>query len=365
MSIYGTPAGGQPEDPDQSPSSGPPAGGDPPPPPGTPPPSPGYPPAPDAGYPPPPPAPSYPPPGYPPPVGTGAGQPSDAPSPGWGQPPSGGGAGSEWGPPPSGGGPNPAWGQPPTSGGPNPAWGQPPTSGGPSPEWGQPQPPTSGGPNPEWGQPPSGGGAYQPGYPGATDQPQSGPPGAPYGGGGQYQPPGAPYGGPGAPGAPGAPYGPPGAPLGPAGAPPKSGGGLKIALIVGGIVLLLLCACGGIGIWWAVDQSGDDSDPGIGAPAPTSSARSTPSRPASTPSSSSERYVKGDCLVNDGTDDEPELRKVACGPGTYEVLSRIPFTTDPKQCENDPIFGSPEADANYVQDDPLDLGDFVLCLKRR
>ncbi|WP_239312885.1 LppU/SCO3897 family protein [Plantactinospora mayteni] len=132
-------------------------------------------------------------------------------------------------------------------------------------------------------------------------------------------------------------------------------------------MLLLLCVCVGGGIWWLVDQSGDDSGPDIGAPgpAPTSSVQSTPSGPASTPSSSSDRFVKGDCVVNDGTDDDPELRKVPCGPNTYEVLSRIPFTTDPKQCKDDPIFGSPEADANYVEDGPVDLGDFVLCLKRR
>ncbi|MEQ4300630.1 hypothetical protein ABNF97_04425 [Plantactinospora sp. B6F1] len=153
-------------------------------------------------------------------------------------------------------------------------------------------------------------------------------------------------------------------PGGPPGAGPKSGGGLKIALIVGGIVLVLLCACLGGGTWWLVNQSGEDSGPGTGAPAPSSSG-STPSRPASTPSNSSYRYAVGDCLVNDGTDDEPKLRKVPCGPDTYEVLSRIPFTTDPKQCKDDPIFGSPESDANYVWDDSLDLGDFVLCLKRR
>ncbi|AVT34563.1 hypothetical protein C6361_17970 [Plantactinospora sp. BC1] len=138
-----------------------------------------------------------------------------------------------------------------------------------------------------------------------------------------------------------------------------------MGLIVGGIVLLLLCACVGGGAWWLVDRAGDDSGPGVGAPAPSGSAGSTPSRPAGTPSSSSERFAKGDCVVNDGTDDEPELRKVPCGPDTYEVLSRIPFSTDADQCKNDPVFGSPEADANYVQDDPLDLGDFVLCLKRR
>uniref|UniRef100_UPI0036711E7D LppU/SCO3897 family protein n=1 Tax=Plantactinospora solaniradicis TaxID=1723736 RepID=UPI0036711E7D len=201
------------------------------------------------------------------------------------------------------------------------------------------------------------------------DQPQSGAPAAPYGS--PYGPPGAQYGAPGAqygaPGAqyspPGAPYGPPGAPLGQPGAPKKKGG-LKLALIIGGVVLLLLCACVGGGVWWLVDRAPDDSGTNpIGAP--TSTAGPATPTPRTTPSSSTERYAKGDCLVNDGTDSDPKLRKVTCGPDTFEVLSRIPFTTDPDQCKEDAIFGAPEADAHYVQDDPLDLGDFVLCLKSR
>jgi hypothetical protein len=190
------------------------------------------------------------------------------------------------------------------------------------------------------------------------DQPQSGAPAGPYG------TPGAPYGPPGAPyGTPGAPYGPPGAPYGTPGAPKKKGG-LKLALIIGGVVLLLLCACVGGGAWWLIDRGSDDSGSApIGAP--TSTASPTRSTPRTTPSSSTERYAKGDCLVNDGTDSDPKLRKVTCAPDTFEVLSRIPFTTDPKRCKEDAIFGAPEADAHYVHDDGLDLGDFVLCLKSR
>ncbi|WP_422772542.1 LppU/SCO3897 family protein [Plantactinospora sp. WMMC1484] len=131
------------------------------------------------------------------------------------------------------------------------------------------------------------------------------------------------------------------------------------------MLLLLLCTCLGGVLWWVIDQSGDDSGPDIGAPGPARSTPAAPSRRPTTPSGSSERYVKGDCLVNDGTDDDPEVRKVPCGPNTYEVLSRIPFSTDRNDCKDDPIFGAPESDASYVHDDSLDLGDYVLCLKRR
>ncbi|MEE6258406.1 LppU/SCO3897 family protein [Plantactinospora sonchi] len=272
---------------------------------------------PGGGYPPPPPPPgSYPtssPGGYPPPSDPASGYP---PPPGTGYPP-----------------PTPEWGQPA-----NP---------------GYPPPPTGG----EWGQPPTSGGPQQPPY--GSDQPQSGPPAAPYG------QPGAGYG------QPGGGYGQPGAPLGPPTAE-KKGGGLKIALIIGGIVLLLLCLCGIGGVVWAVNQGDDDPNDPVGAPTPSASASAGPSRPSSAPTTADapttgdeEDFKTGDCLVNDGSDDDPELRKVPCGPNTYEVLSRIPFTIDGDRCKDDPIFGSPQTDVNYVYDDSMDIGDFVLCLKER
>ncbi|MEO3745957.1 hypothetical protein [Plantactinospora sp. B5E13] len=305
MSIYGSPSPGQPEDPyQQQPSSSPPGGG--------------YPPPPQGSYPAPPPG------GYPPP-------------------------------------PDPASGYPPA-----PGTGYPP----PTPEWGQPANPGYTPPTQEWGQPPTSGGPQQPPY--GSDQPQSGPPAAPYGS------PAAPYGQPGAEygqqpaapyGQPGAGYGQPGAPLGPPVAE-KKGGGLKIALIIGGIVLVLLCVCGIGGVVWALNQDDDKPTDPIGAPTPSASASARPSSTPSKPSnpgggSDEDDFRKGDCLVNEGSNDDPELRKVPCGPDTYEVLSRIPFTTDGDRCKDDPIFGSPDTDVNYVYDDSLDIGDFVLCLKER
>ncbi|BCJ65531.1 LppU/SCO3897 family protein [Polymorphospora rubra] len=217
-----------------------------------------------------------------------------------------------------------------------------------------------------------------------------------------YPPPGDPYGQPGDPyGQPGDPYGQPGDPYGqpvsggypppppptaqwgqpgpvgyqPPPAPPRRGGGGKIALIIGLVVLLMLALCG-VGVWWLlrdtdqnaqptptasapVDPSGDPS----GEPSPSASPSSA--SPSPSPSSDSGTFAKGDCVVNDGTADDAELRKVPCGPDTYEVLSRIPFTTDGEKCKTDPIFGDPDSDANYTHDNPIDAADYVLCLKKR
>ncbi|GAB2939237.1 hypothetical protein GCM10027280_29410 [Micromonospora polyrhachis] len=152
---------------------------------------------------------------------------------------------------------------------------------------------------------------------------------------------------------------------------PKKGGGGKIALIIGGILaLVLLCVCGGVGIWFFTSDD-DEKDP-IAQPTAAPTARPT-DRPSAdpTPSRSSSddddttSYKKGDCLKNEGTNSSPKLRKVPCGPGTYEVLSRIPFTTDVEKCKTDPLFGAKEADANYYYDSTVNSADYVLCLKKR
>jgi len=135
--------------------------------------------------------------------------------------------------------------------------------------------------------------------------------------------------------------------------------------------LVLLCVCGGVAVWaFNSDDEEDDpiARPTVSAPAVPDPDKST-ANPTPTKSSSNDddddTYRKGDCLKNDGTDSSPKLRKVPCGPGTYEVLSRIPFTTDVEKCKTDPLFGAKEADANYYYDSTSDIADYVLCLKKR
>ena len=64
------------------------------------------------------------------------------------------------------------------------------------------------------------------------------------------------------------------------------------------------------------------------------------------------------CVVNDGTGDNPRLRQVPCAPGTYIVLARIDHTIDKTQCSA--VAGASYA---YFYDTTPDSADFVLCLK--
>lgn len=213
-------------------------------------------------------------------------------------------------------------------------------------QWGPPpEPPTA----PMWAPPPTSGPGYPPPTPGAGYPPPPGP----------FPPAGPP------PGQPGGPWGPPvpgGYGMPPA--PPVNRTGRKVALIIALVVLLLLCPCLGLAgwaVWSAVDDdSNAASAPSLSAPvvppvlpsdAPTSAA----------PSPSEDEFAKGDCVVNDGTEDDAELRKVPCGPNTYQVLLRIPATSDGDRCET----LAPQATANYVHDNSIDLFDYVLCLKKR
>ncbi|MBQ1074047.1 PT domain-containing protein [Micromonospora sp. C31] len=154
-------------------------------------------------------------------------------------------------------------------------------------------------------------------------------------------------------------------------------------MVIGLVVVLLLCPCLGLA-GWAFWQTGEDDDPvaapTVSAPAdptaqPTSQPTSQPisgpteeptdeptAAPTSArPSPARRDFAKGDCVVNDGTASKAELRKVPCGPDTYEVLLRIPGTADGSRCRT----RAPKATANYVHDNSVDLLDYVLCLKKR
>ncbi|MEU8332398.1 hypothetical protein [Micromonospora sp. NPDC048839] len=143
--------------------------------------------------------------------------------------------------------------------------------------------------------------------------------------------------------------------------------GRTVALIVVLVVLLVLCPCLGLAGWAVWRVAGADNDvrtPATSAPVvppvlpsdvPSSA---VPSSAAPTPDS---EFATGDCLVNDGTEDAAELRKVPCGPNTYQVLLRIPATTDSARCDALP----PPISATYVHDNAVDLLDYVLCLRKR
>ncbi|WSZ75784.1 hypothetical protein OH804_28375 [Micromonospora sp. NBC_00860] len=290
-----------------------------------------------------------------PPSGPDSSPPVDPTLPQWSTPPTAEDpTRQQWGPPPTDAEPPtaPMWAPPPTDPEPptTPMWAPPPTSGS-----GYPPP----GPYPPAGPtPPSSG----PGYPPAGPTPQSGP----------FPPPG-PY--PPAGPMPGQPAGPmPGQPPAPWGQQPPGGYGMppvapvkktgrNVALIITVVVLLVLCPCLGLAGWavWKVADAGSDAarTPSTSAPVvPPALASDAPTSAAPTPD---EEFARGDCVVNDGSEDDAELRKVPCGPNTYQVLLRIPATTDGDRCET----LAPQATANYVHDNSVDLFDYVLCLKKR
>ncbi len=82
------------------------------------------------------------------------------------------------------------------------------------------------------------------------------------------------------------------------------------------------------------------------------------------PSSEDARFAaKGQCVRNEGTNTEPELRIVECTANTYEILKRIDGRTTG---EKDAV-GKCAKVANYTKwyyyDTEYDDVDFVLCLR--
>jgi hypothetical protein len=241
-------------------------------------------------------------------------------------------------------------------GGPYPGQPQDPWQGGqPHDPYGQPQP---GGPHGQaWGGPPASGGPYgqpQPGYQQPYDQ-------QPYDQQPQYAAPPTQYGpAPGFGG--GEPWGPPTPP------PRKSRTGLIVALVV--VFAVLLCGGGATGLLYFAGKAGDKrashsprSTPT--AEAPTSAATTQPPTAQPTtaaPADGNDAITAqvGDCLVNDGTNDVPKLRKVTCAKNTFEVLKRFQATVDKTKCE-----GVPGYTHDYFYNVPEDSEDFVLCLKQR
>ena len=93
------------------------------------------------------------------------------------------------------------------------------------------------------------------------------------------------------------------------------------------------------------------TDPAVGAPAPRGS------------EDARFNVKQGDCVVNEGSDEKPEMRATPCTTGTYDVLKRIEGrTTGEKDAESKcaKVRGYTKW---YFYDSSLDELDFVLCLK--
>jgi hypothetical protein len=129
-----------------------------------------------------------------------------------------------------------------------------------------------------------------------------------------------------------------------------------VALVV--TLSVLIVAGLGAALWLLNDRRGEQP-----TATPTTSAATDPGV-APVGSEDARFYVKqGDCVVNEGTDDDPEMRTTVCTSGTYEVLKRIEGkTTGEKDAESkcSKVAGYTKW---YFYDSSLDDLDFVLCLK--
>lgn len=247
--------------------------------------------------------------------------------------------------------------------GPYPGQPQEPWPGQPQPPYGQPAEPWGG--QETWGgrNPPPPGGGQQPGYgqgPGYGQQPGYAQPG--YGSSGYdqgYRESGYDYPEVQEPPTWGEPE------------PPKktkSPTGLIITVVA--VLVLLVCGGGGFALWLVSRDGGEPtaqpSAPAAGDPSASNAAEATPdASPTAAPANSTDaRFAaKGQCLANDGSEKAPEMRIVACGGGTYEVLARFEGTTDWKtKCGGGKV---PGYQFYYFYDSELNTLDFVLCLKKR
>jgi len=140
--------------------------------------------------------------------------------------------------------------------------------------------------------------------------------------------------------------------------PPQPDGPRRTALIVTVIAVVgILLVGGAVATYIALDRN----TPGGGG-----ATSGPPSTPATAESNTADvRFAtKGQCVVNEGSNDEPVMKVVPCAKNTYEILARFDGQVDPskpeKKCET--VEGY---EYHYYYDSSLDTLDFVLCMKKR
>jgi hypothetical protein len=118
----------------------------------------------------------------------------------------------------------------------------------------------------------------------------------------------------------------------------------------------VLCGGGGLALYLLNSKN---STPDAHRP-PSATPSGGTGSPTAAPSSDPRSIIKGQCVANDGTEDEPQLRVVDCTPGAYLVLARFDGTDDTGRCNT--VAGSTHD--YFYQTTPSTL-DFVLCLKKQ
>jgi hypothetical protein len=135
--------------------------------------------------------------------------------------------------------------------------------------------------------------------------------------------------------------------------------------IVALVIVLGLLICGGLGTTaWLLSSRGEADGDGGADPAPTASATTNQVTGPQPRSSEDARFVKkGQCVRNEGTPDQPEMKIVACASGTFEVLKRVDGRTTGEADAESKCRSVPEYTKWYFYDSELDSLDFVLCMK--
>jgi hypothetical protein len=153
-------------------------------------------------------------------------------------------------------------------------------------------------------------------------------------------------------------WGPPRQPVQP-GRTGLSGTTIGVIIVV---VLLALAGAGIAAVFLTRDDGGTPTgNPGGASSPPASTAPSGAAPSASSTANADAKVAKaGDCLVNRGSTDTPDMQKVRCAANTYEVLKRIDGTADKNKCD-----GTPGLTDWYFFDHSDNKLDFVLCLKKR
>ena len=142
--------------------------------------------------------------------------------------------------------------------------------------------------------------------------------------------------------------------------PPPTPPSKRNTPIIALVVTLGVLICVGLGTTaWLLKERADKP---AASPGPSDAA----TNPGPVPLGSEDarfNVKQGDCVVNEGTDEQPEMRATACASGTYQVLKRIDGKTSGQKDAEAKCAKVPGYTKWYFYDSPLDDLDFVLCLK--
>jgi hypothetical protein len=136
----------------------------------------------------------------------------------------------------------------------------------------------------------------------------------------------------------------------------------RSATAIGVVIVVVLLAIGIATATAVFLTRGDHKADGPTTPTSGSASAGPSKSAAGNPTANADAKVAqaGECLVNKGTANEPDMQKITCGPNTYEVLKRLNGTSDYEQCK-----GTPNLTDWYFFDHADNAQDFVLCLRKR